>query len=87
VLVPDRLEPGNRVRLVSPASTPTESHVERASGVLEAMGLEVEIGRHVFAEHGYLAGRDEDRLRDITPKPGRMRHAALPRSLHGERQP
>jgi muramoyltetrapeptide carboxypeptidase len=32
---------------------------------LEALGLKVELGRHVFDRLGYLAGSDKDRLADI----------------------
>lgn len=62
---PERLRRGDTVRLVSPASTPDEEHVARTVGSLESLGLQVELGRHVFDRHGYLAGRDEDRLADI----------------------
>lgn len=60
-----RLRPGDRVRLVSPASTPSREAVGRGVEVLESWGLRVEIGRHAFDELGYLAGSDEDRLADL----------------------
>lgn len=60
-----RLRAGDRVRLVSPASTPTRSAVQRGSELLESWGLNVEIGRHAFDEIGYLAGHDHDRLGDL----------------------
>lgn len=64
--VPPRLRPGDRVRLVSPASTPDRDAVERGAAMLESWGLRVELGAHVFDRFGhFLAGRDEDRLADI----------------------
>lgn len=60
-----RLVPGDRVRLVSPASTPSREAVGRGVEVLESWGLRVEVGRHAFDELGYLAGTDEDRLADL----------------------
>lgn len=60
-----RLRSGDRVRLVSPASTPSREGVERTIAVLEGFGLKVEVGQHVLDVHGYLAGRDEDRLSDF----------------------
>jgi len=62
---PRCLKPGDRVRLVSPASTPELDGVRRCVGLLEGWGLRVELGRHIFREHGYLAGTDDERLDDI----------------------
>lgn len=33
--------------------------------MLEGWGLRVELGRHVFSRHGYLAGTDQERLADL----------------------
>jgi muramoyltetrapeptide carboxypeptidase len=66
VLVPRRLEPGDQVRFVSPASTPDRECVKRGEQLLTSWGLRVEIGAHAFDTFGhYLAGRDEDRLSDM----------------------
>jgi muramoyltetrapeptide carboxypeptidase len=65
VLIPPRLEPGDRVRVVSPASTPDRDFVARGVEVLTEWGLEVELGKHVFDSVGYLAGTDDDRLADL----------------------
>ena len=63
---PPRLRPGDRVRFVSPASTPERGTVARGAEILTGWGLAVEIGVHAFDTMGhYLAGRDEDRLADI----------------------
>lgn len=64
-ILPDRLQPGDRVRLVSPASTPEHGDVAAVVANLERLGLRPEVGNHVFDRLGYLAGRDEDRLADI----------------------
>jgi muramoyltetrapeptide carboxypeptidase len=50
---------------VSPASTPGKEGVLRCARLYESWGLRVELGQHVFAETGYLAGTDEQRLADI----------------------
>ena len=62
---PARLRQGDLVRLVSPASTPDAAAVSDTAKFLEAIGLRVDLGRHVFDKLGYLAGRDEDRLADM----------------------
>lgn len=64
-ILPRRLQPGDRVRLVSPASTPDHSDVAAVVTNLERLGLRPEVGTHVFDRLGYLAGRDEDRLADF----------------------
>jgi muramoyltetrapeptide carboxypeptidase len=60
-----RLRPGDRVRIVSPASPPSRAGVARGVEVLTSWGLRVELGEHVFDQWGYLAGRDEDRASDL----------------------
>lgn len=64
-LRPICLQAGDRVRLVSPASTPLKEGVDRCARLYESWGLRVEIGRHAFCEVGYLAGTDEQRLADL----------------------
>jgi len=64
-LIPPRLRPGDRVRLVSPASTPTHEGVAKCVEIIKNWGLQPEVGKHVFDEYGYLAGKDNDRLADL----------------------
>jgi muramoyltetrapeptide carboxypeptidase len=65
VLRPARLQPGDHVRMVSPASTPRREAVEGSARFLEGLGLKVSVGEHAFDELGYLAGTDEHRLGDL----------------------
>lgn len=60
-----RLAPGDVVRLVSPASTPSEEQIAQVTSVLESWGLVVEVGRHARDNWGFMAGRDADRLADL----------------------
>ena len=65
MLTPRRLQPGDRVRLLSPASPPDPEKVAAGIRLLESWGLKVEIGAHAFDRYGhFLAGKDEDRLSD-----------------------
>jgi muramoyltetrapeptide carboxypeptidase len=59
------LRPGDLVRLVSPASYPDESRVRESTEALTSWGLAVDVGKHALDEHGYMAGRDRDRLDDL----------------------
>jgi muramoyltetrapeptide carboxypeptidase len=65
VLKPRRLRPGDRVRLVSPASTPSTEALAETVDTLSALGLVVEVATHATDRLGYLAGRDRDRLADV----------------------
>jgi muramoyltetrapeptide carboxypeptidase len=64
-LLSPKLRPGDCVRLISPASFPTDEWVTEMRGVLESWGLVVELGRHALDQRGFMAGRDEDRLEDL----------------------
>jgi muramoyltetrapeptide carboxypeptidase len=65
VLLPPRLRPGDRVRLVSPASYPDRALVDQCLKVLESWDLRGEAAGHAFDEWGYMAGSDNDRLEDL----------------------
>lgn len=65
VLRPAKLEVGDEVRLVSPASPPRRDDVLQTQRTLESWGLEVSFGDNVFRQYGYLAGTDEERLSDL----------------------
>jgi muramoyltetrapeptide carboxypeptidase len=63
---PPRLAPGDTVALISPASPPNGARVlTLGQKRLEQLGLRVELGKHVLAERGYLAGTDRQRLQDL----------------------
>lgn len=65
VVLPPRVRAGDRVRLVSPASYPSEEQLAESVRTLESWGLVVDVGKHALDRHGYMAGRDEDRLADL----------------------
>jgi muramoyltetrapeptide carboxypeptidase len=64
-LIPPRLRPGDKVRFVSPASTPDRDQVMRRAKILEDWGLCIDFGEHVFDRLSFLAGKDDDRLADL----------------------
>lgn len=59
------LQPGDLVRLVSPASRPDPDGVERRVQMLRGWGLRVEVAPHALDKFSYLAGEDDDRLADL----------------------
>lgn len=62
---PQSLRPGDVVRIVSPASPVEPLKVQKCVDLLQNNGYRVEVGRHAFDRHGYLAGSDENRARDL----------------------
>jgi muramoyltetrapeptide carboxypeptidase len=64
-LMPAPLRIGDKVRFVSPASTPPREWVSHCAKVLESWGLKVDFGEHVFRKVAWLAGTDEERLADF----------------------
>jgi muramoyltetrapeptide carboxypeptidase len=66
LLKPRRLRRGDVIGLVAPASPPKDwTRVEKGVRYLERLGYRVRLGRHLQAEHGYLAGSDEQRAEDL----------------------
>lgn len=63
--MPPTLRVGEKIRFVSPASTPEQDDVLRRAAILEGWGLRVDYGDHAFAKRGFLAGTDEQRLADL----------------------
>jgi len=63
---PGKLKKGDLIGLISPASSPNDENLI-ASGVkyLEEMGYQTLLGKNVGKIRGYLAGTDEERVKDI----------------------
>jgi muramoyltetrapeptide carboxypeptidase len=63
---PPRLAHGSRVALVAPAGPLLEKDdLTRAEALCRALDYEPVLGAHVARRHGYLAGSDEERLKDL----------------------
>jgi muramoyltetrapeptide carboxypeptidase len=66
LIKPKRLQAGDTVGIVSPASATFQPvDVQIAQESLEALGLKVKLGGHMMERHGYLAGDDKARADDI----------------------
>jgi len=65
LLLSPRLQQGDLVRLVSPASYPPHSDIGVNIRILESWGLRCDTGQHILDQHGYMAGSDADRLSDL----------------------
>lgn len=65
ILLSPKLQKGDLVRLVSPASYPALSHVDNYINCLQSWGLRCDIGDHALSQFGYMAGTDTQRLKDL----------------------
>ncbi|RDY66224.1 LD-carboxypeptidase [Halobacillus trueperi] len=61
----ERLNQGDTVGVIAPASPPDLKNLDKGISFLESLGLKVKLGAHVNKKHGYLAGNDQQRLEDF----------------------
>ena len=62
---PKRLQTGDTVAIVSPASTPQREPLQRAIQRLHDLGLKTKTYGDLYRSHGYLAGTDAERAREL----------------------
>lgn len=62
---PVRLQAGDTVGVIAPASPPNQENLARGIDYLKELGLNVKVGKHVSKINGYLAGSDKERLNDL----------------------
>lgn len=63
---PPRLNPGDTLGIIAPASAPPDpKNVDRAIAVLENLGYKIKLAPNVHKRWGYLAGSDRDRASDL----------------------
>lgn len=66
ILKPKKLNKGEVIGIISPASSPQDpTTIEKGVNYLERMGYSVEVGKSVGKVNGYLAGSDSERVADI----------------------
>jgi len=65
MIVPNRLQTGDLVSVIAPASPPCLENLQQGLVFLKSIGLRVQLGKQIDQEHGYLAGTDAERLADF----------------------
>lgn len=65
-MIPKKLELGDTIGLISPASPENPENIENGIKFLNQIGFKVKLGKHVYDKYGYLAGKDADRANDFT---------------------
>ena len=69
IIIPPKLNKGDTVGIISPSSPiPPDARKQFEIGIkiLHELGLNTKIGKHVFDQYYYSAGKDGDRLADFT---------------------
>lgn len=62
---PPYLQPGDRVRIVSPSGKIDKEFLKGAKARMESWGLDVSIGKHAGESHGTFSGTVSQRLADL----------------------
>ena len=65
VAKPDRLHRGDRIGIVAPGGPVTREELEPGIRLLESRGYSIISAPHLYAQTGYLAGDDDNRLQDL----------------------
>ncbi|MEN2465313.1 LD-carboxypeptidase [Ornithinibacillus sp. FSL M8-0202] len=65
MLLPKKLCKGDTIGVVAPASPPDMKRLQQAIPFFTNLGLNVKLGKYINQTYGYLAGTDEQRLRDL----------------------
>jgi muramoyltetrapeptide carboxypeptidase len=66
IIKPKALKIGDTIGMVCPAFAANSiQEVEFGVEAFEKMGFKVKLGKHLYDNYGYLAGKDEDRAADI----------------------
>jgi len=65
MIFPELLQKGDRIRIVAPAGNVSKEKVLPGIGLLQDVGYEVIVGKHVFDRHFQYAGTDQQRAADF----------------------
>ena len=77
LIKPARLKKGDQIGVIAPAGPVKPSELAPGIQLLQSMGFEVLLGRHLYEHMDYLAGTDESRLQDLHDMFGEPRVKAI----------
>ena len=66
LVMPPALKAGDKIAIISPASTPGDTNPEKAAATLRAWGFEPVIGPHALTKRHAYAGTIEERCADLS---------------------
>lgn len=64
-IIPEALKKGDTVGIIAPASSFPPERIPKTEANMAALGLKVKWAKNLYAQNGYLAGKDKQRLKDI----------------------
>lgn len=64
-MIGKRIEKGDTIGIVAPASIESDINIEKGIAKLTSLGYKIKKGKHIYDKWGYLAGKDNDRAEDI----------------------
>lgn len=65
MIIPQSLQPGDAIAIVSPSSKIVPEYIDGAVARLESWGYRTIIGPHAYGSHGNFAGTPDERLSDL----------------------
>ncbi|MEA3286370.1 MAG: LD-carboxypeptidase [Candidatus Marinimicrobia bacterium] len=65
MIIPDPIQPGATIAVVSPASAPKPEKLKRGIAYLKAKGYNVKEGSNLRGKHKYLSGKGPEQLADL----------------------
>src|SRR3989338_2683769 len=65
MIKPKRLVWGDTIGVISPSFSLTKRFVHPSIKLLNKLGFNVKLGKHVYSKYGFMAGNDEKRAGDI----------------------
>lgn len=65
MFIPNQLKRGDTIAIIAPAGPVNIEKLQKGYAFFEKMGLKIKLGQHINKVHGYLAGKDEERLYDL----------------------
>ena len=57
MIKPARLKKGDTIGVIAPASPPNKENLVRGLKFIEELGLKYKLGKSLYKEYGYLAGK------------------------------
>lgn len=65
MIIPQPLQPGDTIALISPSSKVKAIYIDSAAQQLRSWGYRVAIGKHAYGAYGNFAGTVDERLADL----------------------
>ena len=65
MIIPQPLQPGDTIAIVSPSSKIEHDYIKGAVARLESWGYRITMGAHAYGAYGNFAGTPEERLHDL----------------------